>query len=74
MRIKVPVAEMDIDTNSGVIWINSPLGVTVLRIKCWGGMKINKCADSPVTHFDLNVGMMRSLPVEVCLGPDAERI
>jgi hypothetical protein len=79
MRIKVPVCELEIDTNSNTIWVHSPLGATVLRIKCWNGIELETCMDNPVTHFDLNIGLAptQSLPVsgkvKICLGPDVEK-
>jgi hypothetical protein len=78
MRIKVPVCEMEIDVEGKTIWIHSPLGATVLRIKCWSGIELSKCTDNPVTHFDLNIGLPpgntygdRGGRVGICLGPDA---
>jgi len=77
MRIKVPVCEMEIDENSNTIWIHSPLGATVLRIKCWSGIEFTKCTDNPVTHADINLGLpvggesARTRRLHLCLGPDA---
>lgn len=79
MQYTIPLTEMRIDLNSNTIWIDSPLGATVLRIKCWSGIDLSFCKDNPVTHADINLGLpvggeaARTRRLNLCLGPDAVR-
>ena len=67
-RIKIPVCELEFEEGGDTIWVQSPLGATVLRIKAVGGIAIVNCETSPVSHLDLVVP-----EAEFCLADDAER-
>lgn len=53
MIASIPVSQLEFDGHT--IWVHSPLGGTVLRIKVNGGIDTVKCADNPVSHMDLQV-------------------
>lgn len=53
-RIKVPVAELEFDVGGNTLWVHSPAGATVLRLKLEGGKFLvdDKCVNS-VAHVDV---------------------
>jgi hypothetical protein len=53
--IRIPVSELEYIKDSNIIWIHSPYGATVLRIKCTGKIKTKSCDTSPVAHGDIMV-------------------
>jgi hypothetical protein len=54
MNVKIPATEIEFHEGSNTIWIHSPKGGTVLRIKCMGKIEVHKCT-SPISHSDLVV-------------------
>lgn len=65
--IKVPVCELEFKVGGDTIWVHSPLGATVLRIKAKEGFLVQMCADNPVTHLDVYF----ESKLNICVGPDA---
>ncbi len=68
-RVKISVCELEFEEGGDTIWVHSPAGATVLRIKSMKGIVTSTCESSPVSHFDLVV----EGPIEVCLAGDAEK-
>ena len=54
-KVAIPVAELEFINGGNTIWIHSPLGGTVLRIKCSGKITIESCDSNPNSHIDLMV-------------------
>jgi len=54
-KVKIPAAEIEFVNGSNTIWIHSPLGGTILRIKCSGKINIEKCDNNPNSHSDIMV-------------------
>ena len=69
-RVIIPVAQIEYVEGGDTIWIQSPLGATVLRIKTVNNNNVESevCKNSPVSHADLRLNDS----VGMCLGPDAE--
>lgn len=67
-RIKIPVCELEFEEGGDTIWVHSPLGATVLRIKAIDRITTVNCDTNPVSHLDLVVP-----EAEFCLAGDAER-
>jgi len=67
-RIKIPVAQLEFNVGSHTIWICSPEGSTILRLKCTGRISVDKCANSPTSHSDIMV----QGDINFCLSDDAE--
>ena len=67
-RIGVPVCLMEFNNGSNTIWIQSPEGATILRIKCKGKINIDQCNNSPTSHSDIIV----EGDINICLSEDSE--
>lgn len=70
MRFRIPVAELEFDSNGNTLWVHSPRGATVLRIKTTGKIHAQKCTDNPCSHAD----MMVEDDINICLADDAEKV
>lgn len=68
-RILIPVAQLEFNEGGNTVWVHSPLGGTVLRIKCTGSIKVSQCENSPVSHSDIMVAG----DIDICVSKDAER-
>jgi len=53
--VKIKVAELEFVNGGNTIWVHSPLGGTVLRIKFSGKITMEQCKDSPISHADAMV-------------------
>lgn len=67
IRIQVPVAQLEYVEGSHTIWIHSPQGATVLRIKCTGKITSDQCKNSPTSHGDIIV----EGDIQMCISEDA---
>ncbi len=67
-RVLIPVGAIEFNVGSNTIWIQSPQGGTTLRLKCTGKIKIDQCANSPISHADI----MIDGDITFCLSEDAE--
>jgi hypothetical protein len=65
--IQIPVALLEFDPNGNTIWVHSPDGATVLRIKTIKRIVTEKCQTNPVSHCDVTV----EDDIEICLAGDA---
>ena len=66
-RIHVPVALLEFNVEGNTIWIQSPDGMTTMRIKCTGKIHVDKCDNNPVSHSDVIV----KGDINFCLAEDA---
>ena len=64
-RIKIPVAEIEIDPEGGTIWIHNDKGVTVMRLSVPAPME--KPVDTGKTFIDARLSFANHLQVQ--LGP-----
>ena len=76
-RIAIPVALLEFDEGGNTLWVHSPTGATVLRVKIAGKFEVTRCDDNAVcSHADITVPMVRGQDrddVTFCLAKDAER-
>lgn len=66
-RVEIPVAVLEFNAGSHVIWIQSPDGATTMRIKCSGKINVDRCKNSPVSHCDIYV----KGDIDFCISEDA---
>jgi hypothetical protein len=67
--MRIPVASLEFNENGNTIWIHSPKGPTVLRIKVLGKLRTAACdPDAPVSHCDIVVPG----DVKFCIAPRDE--
>ena len=66
-RVIIPACIVEFDEGGNTIWVQSPQGATILRVKCTGPIAIMACDTSPVSHADLVV----QGGFTYCLGKDA---
>lgn len=68
-RIQIPVSLLEFDVLGDTLWVHSPIGATVLRIKSIEGFAVIRCLKgNPVSHLDVLVDG----PIDICLANDAE--
>lgn len=67
-RISIPVAELEFEEGGNTIWVHSPQGTTVLRLKTSEPIHTAQCKSSPTSHADA----MIDGPMAFCVGEDAE--
>lgn len=68
-RVQIPVRLMEFNNGGNTIWVQSPTGQTVLRIKGKKVLVDNGCQNT-VSHADIMV----SEDIHVCIANDAEAI
>ncbi len=66
-RISIPVAVLEFDTDGKTIWVHSPTGATVLRIKSKSPIQAHQGCINLVSHCDITVDS-----VHFCISRDAE--
>lgn len=54
MRIAIPVYSVEAEIGGNTMWVHSPKGATVLRVKCSGVIHTDACINV-VPHMDLEV-------------------
>lgn len=67
-RVQIPAALLEFNVGSKTIWIQSPEGATILRIKCTGTISVDMCKNSPTSHADADV----QGDIHFCLSEDIE--
>jgi len=65
-RITIKTACVEFTVGGNTIWVQSPEGGTVLRIKCTGKVLADRCQNSPISHGDMYV----SGDIEMCVSTD----
>lgn len=69
-HIVIPVAQVEFHEGGHTLWVHSPKGATVLRIKLLKGrFRIDESCENPVSHVDIQVP---EGDVTICLADDAE--
>lgn len=69
MRIEIPAVAIEFDEGGHTIWVQSPKGATILRIKCTGKIKVHTHAakyENGVSHADVMV----QGDIDVCLAKE----
>jgi len=66
-RVYIPVTVLEFESTGNTLWLQSPAGATIMRIKSEAGFALEKCQNSPTSHFDLYVPG----PISICLSTDA---
>lgn len=66
-RVYIPVTVLEFESTGNTLWLQSPAGATIMRIKSEAGFALEKCQISPTSHFDLCVPG----PISICLSTDA---
>lgn len=66
-RVMIPAAVIEFNVGSHTIWVQSPQGATILRMKCTGKINVDQCVNSPTSHSDL----MINGDIQFCLSADA---
>lgn len=54
-RIQIPVALLEFDEGGHTLWVHSPEGATVLRIKIEGEFRVRRECENVVSHADIYV-------------------
>ncbi len=67
-RVTIPVESLEFNVGGNTIWVHSPKGATVLRIRLGGQLDVNTHCENGVSHLDLCVGGDATF----CLSNDAE--
>ena len=65
-RILIQAACVEFVNGGNTIWIQSPQGATVLRIKCSGEILTESCTQSPTSHGDILVDG----DIQICVAND----
>jgi hypothetical protein len=64
-RHQIPVAMLEFEESGHTIWVHSPRGSTVLRIKTLGKIMVNRDCQNSVAHVDV----ITSDDIEICIPP-----
>ena len=67
--ITIPVCQLEIDEAGHTLWVHSPCGATVLRLKSFKGFTFDNNCANVVSHADITVPG----PVHICLAKDAQQ-
>lgn len=54
-RYHIPVALLEFDEGGNTLWVHSPKGETVLRVKTMGRIVVNEKCTNIVSHADIVV-------------------
>jgi len=68
MNIQIPAHSIEFNEYGNTIWVHSPIGATILRIKTLGKITINKECENICSHSDMIV----KENIEICLSEDAK--
>jgi len=74
-RVTIPVSQIEFTVGGSTLWVQSPVGATVLRIKFPMGIRVDQCrTEQPVSHMDVTIhkGDIGSIPPTICLADDYE--
>lgn len=67
-RIMIPACVIEFNVGSNTIWVQSPEGGTIMRVKCTGKINVDQCTNSPISHTDFIV----QGDINFCLSTDAK--
>lgn len=65
-RILIEAAAIEFSQGGNTIWVQSPHGGTVLRIKCTGKIITEACQNSPISHGDILIDG----DIHICVSTD----
>lgn len=65
--IQIPAALIEFVDGGNTIWVHSPNGATILRIKTLGKISVNKECENICSHSDIIV----KDDIHICLSDDA---
>ena len=71
----IPVSQIEFTVGGNTIWVQSPVGATVLRIKFPMGIRTDQCrTEQPVSHMDVTIlpAEIGQIPPTFCLAGDYE--
>jgi len=68
--IQIPAAQIEFNEGGNTIWVHSPLGGTILRIKTMGKITVNAECENICSHSDMIV----KEDIHVCLSEDAKKL
>ena len=69
-HVTIPAAQIEFHEGGHTLWVHSPLGATILRIKLMGGkFRVDESCENSVSHADM---IIPEGDVTVCLTDDAE--
>lgn len=73
-NIKISAAQIEFYEGGNTIWVHSPQGGTILRIKCTGKICIEQCQNSPISHGDIVVhgDIIVQGNIHICVSNDTE--
>jgi hypothetical protein len=69
-HVEIPVAMLEFHDNGNTIWVHSPVGATVMRIKTMGKIIVDDTCENVVSHVDIIV----QGDIHVCLTNDAMKV
>lgn len=65
-RILIESAAIEFSQGGNTIWVQSPQGGTILRIKCTGKIITEACQNSPISHGDILI----EGDIHICVSTD----
>ena len=70
--IQIPAAEVEFNETGNTIWVHSPKGATILRIKTMGKIKFSPigACENIVSHADI----ITNDDIHMCLADDAKEV
>ena len=66
--IQIPVCQLEFAEGGNTLWVHSPIGATVLRIKTTGKINIKSGCENICSHADIIVAG----DIEICLAAAAQ--
>jgi hypothetical protein len=54
-RVQIKAAVLEFNVEGNTIWVQSPEGATIFRLKCSGKINVDRCKNSPFSHADAQV-------------------
>lgn len=68
--IQIPAAAIEFDENGNTIWVHSPIGATILRVKTMGKIIVDRECENICSHSDMIV----KEDIRICMSDDAKTI
>jgi hypothetical protein len=70
MNVTIPAVQVEFNDGGNTLWVHSPLGATILRIKLLkGAFRIDRDCENSCSHADMEIP---EGDVQVCLAHDAD--
>lgn len=68
--IQIPAAQIEFNEGGNTIWVHSPIGATILRIKTTGKITVDGKCENVCSHSDMVV----KEDIHICLSEDAKPV